>query len=239
MQIYFKDFKEKLRFKNLKMVEFNSFDVKDFESIMVENFDMEALVLTTLTYITLIFVILRIVLALCQFKIKNKIDQAERVRGRSLSLEKVIVMKADENKQNLNKHKYYEKPIKNHNSTDYEKHQTVSLNSSKEDKIILPVPKNDIKEFEKLKSKVTREFPAYPSMTQSNQKRINDDESFWLHSFEESELSRENSTIPNTSAYGMRKVGKNIYIDDTNVGSPGSKALEQKSSEQIEKESAM
>ncbi|KAL3991064.1 hypothetical protein ACH3XW_34365 [Acanthocheilonema viteae] len=222
MQIYFKDFKEKLRFKNLKMVEFNSFDVKDFESIMVENFDMEALVLTTLTYITLIFVILRIVLALCQFKIKNKIDQAERVRGRSLSLEKVIVMKADENKQNLNKHKYYEKPIKNHNSTDYEKHQTVSLNSSKEDKIILPVPKN-----------------AYPSMTQSNQKRINDDESFWLHSFEESELSRENSTIPNTSAYGMRKVGKNIYIDDTNVGSPGSKALEQKSSEQIEKESAM
>lgn len=39
------------------------------------------------------------------------------------------------------------------------------------------------------------------------------DESFWLHSFQESELSRENSSIPHTSAYGMRKVGKKTYIE--------------------------
>ncbi|EJW84308.1 hypothetical protein WUBG_04781 [Wuchereria bancrofti] len=134
---------------------------------MAGNFDAEALVLIVLTYITLIIVLLRIALALCQFTIKKEIDRAKQIVNVTVT-----------------------------------------------------------------------QFETYPSVTQSHQKGVNDDESFWLHSFEESELSRENANVPYTSAYGMRKVGKKTYIDDTNIGSPGSKALEQKSCEHIEKENA-
>ncbi|VDK67813.1 unnamed protein product [Litomosoides sigmodontis] len=185
---------------------------------LAENFNAEAIALMILTYITLITIILRIAFALCQFAVKNEIDQDRKMRERSLTLEKVIIRNVNENKQN-SKFKYYEKPTKSDNSSSYEKQQTVLLNSSTEDKKIHPVAKN-----------------VHLSTTQSYQKQTSDDESFWLHSFEESELSKENSNVPQTSAYGMRKVGKKKYIDDTNIGSPGSKALEQKSSEHIEVE---
>ncbi|KAK6113747.1 hypothetical protein QQG55_52930 [Brugia pahangi] len=197
---------------------------------MAGNFDTEALVLIVLTYITLIIILLRLALALCQFTIKKEIDRAKQIREQSLSLQKVTVIDANnENKQNSNgnhlssfnsKNKYHDKPIKNHNSSYNENFETILLDSSIEDINVNPIIKH-----------------AYPSITQSHQKgvkRVNEDESFWLHSFEESELSRENANIPHTSAYGMRKVGKKTYIDDTNIGSPGSKALEQKSCEHIE-----
>lgn len=45
---------------------------------MAENFNAEALVLMILTYITLITIILRIALALCQFAVKNEIGQIRK-----------------------------------------------------------------------------------------------------------------------------------------------------------------
>ncbi|KAM3728155.1 UDP-N-acetylmuramoylalanine--D-glutamate ligase [Dirofilaria immitis] len=192
---------------------------------MAENFHAEALVLMVLTYVILIIIILRTVLMLCQYTFKS--DQIKRaVERRSLSLQKVISVKSDENKQNSNRnqslsthknnHEYHERPSKSLSVS--KKHQRIP---SKESKFIHPVAKQASSSMSSI-------------VTQFHQGRTNDDDSFWQHSFQESELSKESTTIPNTSAYGMRKIGKKVYIDDTNIGSPGSKKLEQKSYESIE-----
>uniref|UniRef100_A0A0R3RJF1 Uncharacterized protein n=1 Tax=Elaeophora elaphi TaxID=1147741 RepID=A0A0R3RJF1_9BILA len=171
---------------------------------MARNFNMEASALMILTYITLIIIILRIALSLCQYTIKNKIDRAKRMRKRFLSPDKVIVIKADENRQNpmkkisdeQNEHKYHERLAEKHNSSYYQKYQMSSCNSSEKSKSIHAPAKI-----------------VYPSMKQPYQKEINDDESFWLHSSQESEQSKDNATVPHTSAYGMRKIGKKKYIE--------------------------
>ncbi|EFO12440.1 hypothetical protein LOAG_16093, partial [Loa loa] len=72
----------------------------------------------------------------------------------SLSLQKVTIVKADENEQNLNRNhssftsknkcKQHERPIKNNNSSDNEKHQMVLHNSSNENIIIQPAAKNGV-----------------------------------------------------------------------------------------------
>uniref|UniRef100_A0A1I7VL62 Secreted protein n=1 Tax=Loa loa TaxID=7209 RepID=A0A1I7VL62_LOALO len=89
---------------------------------MEGNFDKEAIILIILTYTSLIIVILRIALALCRVTITNEIDRAKQMSDESLSLQKVTIVKADENKQNLNRNhssftsknkcKQHERPIK-------------------------------------------------------------------------------------------------------------------------------
>uniref|UniRef100_A0A8R1TP21 Uncharacterized protein n=1 Tax=Onchocerca volvulus TaxID=6282 RepID=A0A8R1TP21_ONCVO len=182
---------------------------------MAENFYVEALVLMILTYAILIIIILRIALMLCQFTFKSETDQMKRAANITIIIN-----------------------YRNDNLPIPAKHQIISAGLSEENRYHHPVAKQDCpsgSKFDVTQSKFITPSSVSSGVTQSEQERINDDDSFWRQSFqEESELSKESTTIPHTSAYGMRKIGKKTYIDDTNIGSPRSKALEEKSYEYIE-----
>ncbi|VDM94669.1 unnamed protein product [Onchocerca ochengi] len=195
---------------------------------MAENFYVEALVLMILTYAILIIIILRIALMLCQFTFKSETDQMKRAaKKQSSSLQNVIIVKSNENEKNSNRnhslcackkyHEYSERPVKNDNLPIPAKHQIISAGLSEENRYHHPVAKQDCpsgSKFDVTQSKFITPSSVSSGVTQSEQERINDDDSFWRQSFqEESELSKESTTIPHTSAYGMRKIGKKTYIE--------------------------
>ncbi|VDN06896.1 unnamed protein product [Thelazia callipaeda] len=166
-------------------------------SSKIESFQAETLVLMSLTYITLVIIILRIALTLFQFMTDREIDRAKLVRKRCLPLQEVIIVKPKKKEENS------------------EQNGGCSPNSCKLFNN-LPSLDEDIGNDLSVMHKYNGNNLSNLSVNNNNfisKFCIFEDEAFWVHSFRDTEPSPEHPNIPYTSSFGMRKIAKNTYIE--------------------------